>query len=466
MRTLLVAGIIAVLSNSIVSAGVGVWTTNGPASGGFFVLTDRSDPSVLYADGVSFDGMGAVRLNKSADNGATWGTIGNASCQAPFVTPLATAPPSTVYLAGEGTFEPGISSTSVVKSIDGGASCSGELFPPIINGGVVLALDADNPTEIYAATGGSAPFRVGRSVDGGTTWTQLDSGLPPLPSGIAAFVADPKKSGTLYLASGQSLIKSVDSGTSWLSLFNAVGSIDAVAVDPAKSSVIYLSGTSNLLQGGSGSVVKSTDGGVTFAQASAGLPTAEVTTLCINPRNTAQVFAIVTNQGVFESVDGGTSWLPFNSGLGDFTSSVSSLAIDPTGEYLHAGTGAGVFDYQLASPTCVTDTHTLCLNNGRFSVTADFQSTPEGPSSPATAVPLTSDTGYFWFFDPSNIELVTKVLDGCTVNGKYWVFASGLTNVGVQINVTDTVTGATKPYSNTFGTAFQPIQDTSAFPCP
>jgi hypothetical protein len=36
----------------------------------------------------------------------------------------------------------------------------------------------------------------------------------------------------------------------------------------------------------------------------------------------------------------------------------------------------------------------------------------------------------------------------------------------VQINVTDTVTGAMKPYSNPVGDAFQPIQDTAAFPCP
>ena len=29
-------------------------------------------------------------------------------------------------------------------------------------------------------------------------------------------------------------------------------------------------------------------------------------------------------------------------------------------------------------------------------------------------VPLTSDSGYFWFFDADNIELVVKVLDACT----------------------------------------------------
>ena len=115
---------------------------------------------------------------------------------------------------------------------------------------------------------------------------------------------------------------------------------------------------------------------------------------------------------------------------------------------------------------CTADAHTLCLNAGRFAVSADFQQTPEGPSSPATAVPLTSDTGYFWFFDPANIELVVKVLDGCPVNQRHWVFAGGLTNVGVELKVIDTLTGDVQNYSNAVGTAFQPIQDSSAFLCP
>ena len=58
------------------------------------------------------------------------------------------------------------------------------------------------------------------------------------------------------------------------------------------------------------------------------------------------------------------------------------------------------------------------------------------------------------------------MLTGCTVNNDYWVFAGGLTDVGVRIKVTDTVTGAAKSYSNAVGTPFQPIQDSSAFPCP
>jgi hypothetical protein len=115
---------------------------------------------------------------------------------------------------------------------------------------------------------------------------------------------------------------------------------------------------------------------------------------------------------------------------------------------------------------CVQNDTTLCLNNGRFQVRATFQ-TPAGQSGAARVEKLTGDTGYLWFFDPSNVEVVVKVLNGCGFNNRYWVFAGGLTNVRTVINVTDTQTGATRRYVNPQSTAFQPIQDTGAFAtCP
>jgi hypothetical protein len=119
-------------------------------------------------------------------------------------------------------------------------------------------------------------------------------------------------------------------------------------------------------------------------------------------------------------------------------------------------------------PTCIPNIETLCLNNGRFAVMASYQQTPSGPSFQATAVPLTGDSGYFWFFNEANVELVVKVLDGCfDPFQSYWVFASGLTNVGVTLAVTDTLVGLTKTYENPIGHAFLPIQDTKAFStCP
>jgi plastocyanin len=116
---------------------------------------------------------------------------------------------------------------------------------------------------------------------------------------------------------------------------------------------------------------------------------------------------------------------------------------------------------------CTPDEHTLCLNSGRFSVTAQWQK-PDLSEGEGNAVPLTGDSGYFWFFDSSNIEAVTKVLNGCGIDNAYWVFAAGLTNVAVHVTVTDTKTGAVYTRDNAQGAAFEPIQDTGAFPasCP
>lgn len=58
-----------------------------------------------------------------------------------------------------------------------------------------------------------------------------------------------------------------------------------------------------------------------------------------------------------------------------------------------------------------------------------------------------------------NVELVIKVLNGCGVNNRYWVFAGGLTDVRTRITVTDTRNGTVKTYLNPQGTAFLPIQD-------
>jgi hypothetical protein len=111
---------------------------------------------------------------------------------------------------------------------------------------------------------------------------------------------------------------------------------------------------------------------------------------------------------------------------------------------------------------CEPDAETLCLQDGRFRVTASFD-TASAPSGHAQTVPLTSDTGYLWFFDETNVEVVVKVLDGCAVNGRYWVFAAGLTDVEVELRVEDTTTGEQWTTSSPQGVAFEPIQDTSAF---
>ncbi|MEP6993487.1 MAG: trypsin-like peptidase domain-containing protein [Acidobacteriota bacterium] len=114
---------------------------------------------------------------------------------------------------------------------------------------------------------------------------------------------------------------------------------------------------------------------------------------------------------------------------------------------------------------CVGSPTTLCLNGGRFRVTAAW-ARASGDSGSGSGIALTDDSGYFWFFDPSNIELVVKVLNACPGFSRFWVFAGGLTNVFVRLTVEDTVTGAVQIYDNPQGTAYVALQDTQAFACP
>lgn len=114
---------------------------------------------------------------------------------------------------------------------------------------------------------------------------------------------------------------------------------------------------------------------------------------------------------------------------------------------------------------CAPDPQTLCLSGGRFRVTAAWRTSTQ--SGQGQAVSLTSDTGYFWFFNAANVEMIVKVLDACSLNGRFWVFGGGLTDVEVTMTVSDTRSGAQKTYVNPLSTAFQPVQDTSAFAtCP
>jgi hypothetical protein len=119
----------------------------------------------------------------------------------------------------------------------------------------------------------------------------------------------------------------------------------------------------------------------------------------------------------------------------------------------------------VAAP-CAADAATLCLAGNRFQVRVGWK-TPQGAAGQGQALPLTADTGAFWFFAAVNLELIVKVLDGCALNRAHWVFAGGLTNVKTTLTVVDTATGAMRTYVNPQSTPFQPLQDTAAFPgCP
>lgn len=141
-----------------------------------------------------------------------------------------------------------------------------------------------------------------------------------------------------------------------------------------------------------------------------------------------------------------------------------SLGQLPAGDYnvVHFSPGGDLvhtFAFTV-EPDAATD---LLFLDGRFKVTVLWQTTTGFGT--ASGVPFTDASGVFWFFEPANYELLVKVLNGCGVNGHYWVFAAGGTDVGVTIEVEDTGGTLLRSYTSPVGESFLPVLDTAAFPC-
>lgn len=138
---------------------------------------------------------------------------------------------------------------------------------------------------------------------------------------------------------------------------------------------------------------------------------------------------------------------------------VSSLLVDPDSGQA-AGGSAG-------PASCTPDEATLCLHGRRFAVTVRWR-TAAGEEGSGRLVPVSSaDSGLFWFFRSANWELLVKVLDGCAVNGHYWVFAAATTNVEYTLEVRDTAAVRTWTYTNPQGIASPAVADARALAtCP
>lgn len=112
-----------------------------------------------------------------------------------------------------------------------------------------------------------------------------------------------------------------------------------------------------------------------------------------------------------------------------------------------------------AKVSCVPSATRACVQGGRFGIEVFIFST----NSYAQVFTSSSESAVFWFFSSTNWEVVAKVLNGCSINNNYWVFAAGATSQGYQVNFIDFATGRNNGYSG-----FCPLADTGqivGFPC-
>jgi photosystem II stability/assembly factor-like uncharacterized protein len=313
----------------------------GTRAHGLFVSTDggqrwraasprpRSVPALSAGPGQAVwagtlpqrDDVGGVFL--STNGGAAWARRNQGLALLPAITMAVKPDDSDVLWAGlaQGFF----------RSADGGRTWtrtgfSTPAFPTRDFPVVSIAVDAASSSRVYALTGTG----LFRSEDAGLTWTEVfGMGAPPPHPGFVRLWADPAVPGKLWVLSGPGLAVSTDGGLTWTAVpvAPACQAFD-LAFAPSRPSTLYVAlsessetGRCTFLQLAP-APYRSTEGGVTWTKAAAGLPaTAVVVDLSVDPLDPLTVYAALSTQpsppgrGVWKTTDGGVSWVPAGTAL-------------------------------------------------------------------------------------------------------------------------------------------------------
>jgi hypothetical protein len=310
-----------------------------------------------------------------------------------------------------------------------------------------------------------------RTLDGGATWQRVFNARPEMANFQPEDVLwDPVDHNLVYFAvhyrddesvgfTDGGIFASSDGGQSFVEVLDEMS---FPAITRTGNGALYAMGGSNVSR--RPGLWRSADDGATWQRAGAAtLPLGlAARDLAADAQVDDLLFALLTDGSLWVSQDGGAGWGRIaTDGLPDPRPQAIRLAVLPSfPRRILLATHGGLYE---AIVECLPSPTALCLADGRYRVEASFRTSGAGAHQPAQTLPLTSDTGAFWFFGADNLELVVKLLDGCQLNDSFWVFAAGLTNVAVRLTVTDTWTAESKTYEHQAGTPYPVLQDTQAF---
>ena len=189
------------------------------------------------------------------------------------------------------------------------------------------ALLADDAGGLYA---GTASGGVSKSVDGGSSWAPVHTGLGSVGfNGILSLAMDGL--GRLYAGTdGAGIFTSINGGAQWAAANAGLGAafVSALAAGPGNQ----------MYAGTSDGVYFSSSGGSRWVALTTGFPTDGVSSLLIG--SAGQVYAATHSHGIYQLHDDGSlvQWIPVNNGLTNWD--VRTLARDGAGA-LYAGTAGG-----------------------------------------------------------------------------------------------------------------------------
>ncbi len=291
------------------------------------LVTDPRDPETAYA------GLFRGGVAKTTNGGRTWRPRGLAG---EIVYDLAIDPrrPWIVYAAAGDLF----------RSSNGGRSWK-RLLKSGDRSFISVAIAPSMPRVVYA---GKYERGLWHSFNGGRTWRAPE--LRPKDH-VWSIAVHPRRPLTVWAGISGSVVKSVDGGVTWLKPGKGIFEYSEVwdlVVHPTRPRTLY----AGVELGG---VQLSTDGGAHWRWISEGLPSS-ILGVEIDPRRPRTVYVggygvnstIRRPDGVFRTTDGGRTWTDITAGM--TTNWVASLALNRTGTRLYAGTtgygresGGGVF---------------------------------------------------------------------------------------------------------------------------
>jgi len=334
------------------AAAGGIWkTTSGGAS--WVNLTDNlptlsygaiaidpNNPNNVYAGAgeilynfstVVYNGQG---LYKSTDAGNTWTQITNGFGNVTHFGDLEVSPhnSNTIFAAlGSGYYYTGnLSNEGIWRSTDGGINWTKTLF-------VVDAFDVivhpTNAAQVYAACGGGVTgsgFYI--SFDAGANWSQSNTGLPAANTILRMQISISNSSpstiyGVIYDGSGSpKAFKSTNGGLSWGQIsagtqlggnygsgWSDQGGYDlCIAVNPTNANQVFI-GNIELHQSTNGSTFspKRISGGTTAWDCPSHT---DLHRIVFSPSNSSVVY-IGCDGGIYKSTDAGNNWTSANNGI-------------------------------------------------------------------------------------------------------------------------------------------------------
>jgi xyloglucan-specific exo-beta-1,4-glucanase len=277
-----------------------------------------SDPLYIASTSV-INSSGTVVGSWSGDGGKTWAQF--ASLPAGAAANTASTGNMVVTARNKVVWAPANSVPSYTT--DNGATWSLTNLPALANvnwnRGYRLAADRKNPNKVYAYDSGGAwwgtagKFYV--STDGGHTFTlsagSVSANLAPNAYWITSMVVNPNAEGDIWLADGNTVYHSTDSGATWQKLLNFA----SVAGSNAWPD----------LQGATAVALGKANKGATYSSA-------------------VYVVGVVNGQwGVYRSDNGGANWTRFNDDAHQY-GGIGVIAADQGlyGRIYFSGTGRGM----------------------------------------------------------------------------------------------------------------------------